>query len=243
MTSAPARTFLAGVPALPSHGDDEAYYEADISDPLHFVFPIEIFAAHGVDFHAGTRILDFGYGSIGHLDLLAAMGVDASGIEVRSKLEQLYANAQTAHVHLFSGRYPAEAPLVAKVGGGYDLITSKNVLKKGYIHPDRPSDPTHQINLGVDDATFLKAFHDALKPGGRMMIYNIFVPVPADQPFQPMSDGRCPFMKDQWSAAGFDVEAFDESDTQRLRAALVPADPAGEAKTYEALYTLTRRRD
>ena len=246
------RHFGSGAPLLGgrgdaagSHGDDETYYEADTSDPLHYAFPLDVLAAHGVDVHAGMRVLDFGYGSIGHLELLAREGVDASGIEVKHKLEALYAQQGDRRVHLFSGHYPAEPQLVAKVGGGYDVITSKNVLKKGYIHPDRPADDAHLIHLGVDDPTFLRAFHDALAPRGRFLIYNIFVPIPADQPFKPMSDGRSPFPREAWEAAGFEVEAIDQSDTAHLRTVLSTADPTekSESRTYEALFTLVRRKD
>lgn len=238
-----AHRFLAGAGDLPSRGSDEDYYEADISAPLHFVLPIEVLAARGFEWRAGTRLLDFGYGSIGHLALLAGAGVDASGVEVRSKLEALYAGQRDAHVHLFSGRYPAEPELVAKVGGSYDVIVSKNVLKKGYVHPDRPVDAKHLIQLGVDDTTFLRAFHDALVPGGRVLIYNIFVPIPPDQPFKPMSDGRSPFTREQWEAAGFRVDAFDEPDTERLRRVLGrAAGPTEKAYlTYEALFTVATR--
>ena len=42
----------------------------------------------------------------------------------------------------------------AAVGGDYDLIISKNTLKKGYVHPERPVEPRRLLNLGVDDADF-----------------------------------------------------------------------------------------
>jgi hypothetical protein len=242
-----AHRFLAEAAHLPSKGAaaDEDYYEADVSAPLHFVLPIEVLSARGFEWRAGTRILDFGYGSIGHLAMLAGAGVDASGIEVRPKLETLYAGEHTPHLHLFMGRYPAEPALVAKVGGGYDAIVSKNVLKKGYIHPDRPAEEKHLIKLGVDDATFLRAFHDALTPGGRVVIYNIFVPIPPDQPFKPMSDGRCPFTREQWESAGFTVEAFDQSDTVPMRKLLASAAAPNEKeyRTYESLFTVARRRE
>lgn len=240
-----AHRFLSEAARLPTKGAtaDEDYYEADITAPLHFVFPIEVLAAHRFEWRPGTRVLDFGYGSIGHLAMLAGAGVDASGIEVRSKLDALYAGQHDPHVHLFTGRYPAEPEVVAKVGGGYDLIVSKNVLKKGYIHPDRPADESHLIHLGVDDAAFLRAFHDALAPGGRFLIYNIFVPIPADRPFKPMSDGRSPFTREQYEAAGFQVEAFDESDTPRMRRAIATTKAPTEKDylTYESLFTLVRR--
>lgn len=237
-----SRRFLEGVSRLPTHGDDETFYEADTSAPLHFVLPIEVLSSHGFEWRPGVRLLDFGYGSIGHLALLAAAEIDASGIEVKPKLESLYGTGTAPRIHLFHGRYPAEPPLVAKVGGGYDVIVSKNVLKKGYIHPDRPAKPEQLIQLGVDDATFLRAFRDALAPGGRMLVYNIFVPVPLDQPFKPMSDGRSPFPREAWEAAGFDVEAFDEPDTTRMRAIVARADRGTKAYlTYESLFTLVRR--
>src|SRR5207249_4308788 len=95
---------------------------------------------------------DFGYGYLGHLRLLASLGFDAVGVEVDPMLDALYAEpgdqgsipgfggARAGSLHVLHGRFPADAAVTRAVGSGYDVIVSKNVLKKGYIHPDRPAD-------------------------------------------------------------------------------------------------------
>ena len=51
-----------------------------------------------------------------------------------------------------------------------------------------------------------------------MLIYNIS-PAPSlpDQPYKNWADGRCPFAKDVWEAAGFRCIAFDRDDTEPIR--------------------------
>ena len=104
------------------------------------------------------------------------------------------------------------------MGGGYDLIVSKNTLKNGFVHPERPVDKRRLLNLDVDDATFVRAIRDALKPGGLIMIYNICpAPSPPDQPFKHWADGRCPFPRPVWEAAGFEVLAYNRDDSLAMR--------------------------
>src|SRR5262249_55049361 len=87
---------------------------------------------------AGLRILDFGYGAIGHLRALASIGADAVGVEVDPLLPVLYAGVSDKGIALIDGRYPADRETKQKAGAGYDLIIAKNTLKKGYVHPDQP---------------------------------------------------------------------------------------------------------
>ena len=50
-------------------------------------------------------------------------------------------------------------------------------------------------------------------PGGTFMIFNICpAPTPADKPFIPWSDGRSPYTKAQYEAAGFKVVEMDRDD-------------------------------
>src|SRR5262249_8197358 len=85
-------------------------------------------------------------------------------------------------------------------------------------HPERPVDPNRLLGLGVDDARFVKAFAAALKPGGRVLIYNICpAPSPPGQPYKHWADGRCPFAKEVWESAGFRVVAFDREDSEAIR--------------------------
>ena len=76
----------------------------------------------------------------------------------------------------------------------YDLVLSKNTLKRGYIHPERPTEDRKLIKLGVDDRAFVQAVYDMLEPGGLFLIYNLCpAQAPPDQPYIPWADGRCPF--------------------------------------------------
>ena len=108
---------------------------------------------------------------------------------------------------------------MANVGSGYRLVISKNVLKKGYIHPDRPVENKKVlIDLGAPDDVVLKSFYDALEPGGFFLVYNICPALtPSDKPFVPWSDGRSPFTKEQIEKAGFEVVEFDRDDTDAVR--------------------------
>ena len=162
-------------------GDDDLYYNTKYGTPLAYARPLDVLADHGFVSQPGQRILDFGFGTLGHLRLLASLGFDATGVDVDPMLSMLYDRPEdqgdiagwnggpAGHLKMVVGRYPADAATAAAVGKGYDLIVSKNTLKKGYIHPDRPADPKLLIQLGVDDAAFLGAFRDALKPGGWLL--------------------------------------------------------------------------
>ncbi len=138
---------------------------------------------------------------------------------------------------------------MAAVGAGYDLVISKNVLKKGYIHPDRAADEKFLIKLGASDEVVLKGFFQALKPGGKMLVYNICPALtPPDKPFVPWSDGRSPFTRQQWEAAGFKVDVIDQDDTAAVRVmghALGWGDDPEEKWDLEhdlsVLYTLVER--
>ena len=121
-------------------------------------------------------------------------------------------------MRLLEGRFPADPAIASAVGAGYDLVISKNVLKKGYIHPDRPAEEKFLIQLGASDEVVLKSFFDALKPGGKMLVYNICPALtPPDKPFIPWSDGRSPFTRQQREAAGFTVTVLEQDDTAAVR--------------------------
>lgn len=240
----------------------EFFYYTGYGSPLIYSRPLDIIAdhAHWPSFR-GKHILDFGYGSIGHLRLLAATGSHTTGIEVEPVLRALYSDPSatatpTGSVRLVHGRWPAEPETVEAVSrraghsprGGFDLIISKNVLKRGYIHPARETDPRFLVNLGVDDATFLKSCHDVLSPRGWLLIYNISpAQNPPDKPYLPHADGQCPFTREQLTAAGFEIVAFDQPDTEAVldiwMALGINDDKPREevARDLFAWYTLCRR--
>jgi SAM-dependent methyltransferase len=210
--------------------DESFYYTTKYGSPLAYLRPLDLLGRAGVADPSGLKVLDFGYGTIGHLRLLASRGADVTGVDVDPLLRALYAapddqgpvpnrGGEPGRVRLFDGRFPADPATRSAVGNGYDLFLSKNTLKNGYVHPERPVDRRRLLNLEVDDAAFVRAVHDLLKPGGWVLIYNICpAPAPPDQPYKPWADGRCPFARPVWEGAGFEILAFDRDDSESLRA-------------------------
>jgi SAM-dependent methyltransferase len=209
--------------------DESLYYHTKYGSPLAYLLPLEILGRAGLTDVKGRKILDFGYGGIGHLRLLAVSGAEAVGVDVDPFLRALYSapgdqgiiegkNA-TGRVTLVDGRFPKEMVTTAKVRDGYDVILSKNTLKRGYIHPERPADKRRLVDLGVDDSDFLRTLHRTLKDGGRLLIYNLCpAQSPLDKPYLPHADGRSPFDRNQWEEAGFRILAFDKDDSLAARA-------------------------
>jgi SAM-dependent methyltransferase len=209
--------------------DESFYYTTKYGSPLAYARLLDLLGQSGVADVSGWKVLDFGYGTVGHLRLLAGLGAEVTGVDVDPMLRALYSapgdqgpvknrNGREGRIRLIHGRFPADPAVQAAVGGRYDLIISKNTLKRGYVHPERPVDPRRLLGLGVDDARFVRAFHDALKPGGRVLIYNISpAPSPPGQPYKNWADGRCPFAREVWEAAGFQAVAFDRDDSEVIR--------------------------
>ena len=209
--------------------DEEFYYTTRYGSPLAYSRLFQILAEAGLDDVAGKKIVDFGYGTIGHLRLLASLGADVTGIEVDPLLRALYsapgdqgtirgAGGREGRLRVLDGHFPAEPEVTTAVGEGYDLFISKNTLKNGYIHPEQPVDPRRLVHLGVGDTAFVRAIHRILKPGGRATIYNLCpAPNAPGKPYIPWADGRCPFPAALWSSEGFRVIAFDRDDTRAAR--------------------------
>ena len=203
--------------------DDEVYY-AKYSTPLAYARALDVAASFGLDGVKGKSLVDFGYGDIGQLQMLARAGASAVGIDVNALLPALYADPSDTgavgdgRVSIVDGRWPATEEVRKRVGGPFDVFLSKNTLKRGYVHPLEKADPKMLIDLGVGDDAFLGAVNDVVKPGGLVLIYNL-CPGPAKkgQPFVPWSDGHSPFTKEQWQKHGFDVLAFDVDDTGPAR--------------------------
>ncbi len=213
----------------PVSADEELYYNTKYGTPLAYARPIEILAENGLKSVAGKKILDFGYGGIGHLRLLATLGADCTGVDVDPFLPALYSDpsdqgpvkavsGSDGRVTLVNGRWPADLAAYKSVATGYDLIISKNTLKNGYLHPASPVDKRMLIDLGCTDQRFIFAIHAALKPGGLALIYNICpAPTPPGKDYKPWSDGRCPFPRKMWEESGFRVIEFDRDDSATLR--------------------------
>ncbi len=210
--------------------DAESYYYTKYGSPLAFVRTLDLLAGSGLESIEGRRVLDFGYGTVGHLRLMAQLGAEAVGVDVDSFLPALYAEpgdagavsrpgATPGCVTMIDGFWPLHAGTRIAVGGGYDLFISKNTLKRGYVHPEREVDPRRLVHLGVDDETYVRAMHTALVPGGYAIIYNL-CPAPGgpDEPYRPWTDGRCPFDRVLLESVGFEVLAYDADDSGFARA-------------------------
>ncbi|RYG39467.1 hypothetical protein EON81_00820 [bacterium] len=195
------------------------YFTTRYSSPLAYGRLLDFAARFGLGGLRKKKVLDFGFGTIGHLQLLAHAGADVHGIEVDSMLKALYSEPGDAgrigpgFVKLHFGYFPTDAKLAVEVGGGYDLITSKNTLKRGYVHPERPAPKEQLVDLGVDDKTFLRDIHSRLRPGGLFVVYNLSPRQAApDKPYMPWADGRFPFERRLAEETGFEVLAFDQND-------------------------------
>ncbi|MBL9150227.1 MAG: hypothetical protein JNM94_16180 [Phycisphaerae bacterium] len=208
--------------------DTTFYWNTGYGSPLTYLRIVDLLAINGHPTVAGKKIADFGCGQIGHLRLLASLGAETHGIDVEPLLGALYSEpgdtgpiagrmGRDGSIALHIGRWPADQAIKDAVGGDYDIIMSKNTLKRGYIHPEREVDPKFLVHLGVDDDAFLGAVHAALKPGGVFVLYNICpAQNPKDKPYLPHADGRSPWDKAAFEKAGFEVLAFDENDIVKL---------------------------
>ncbi|MCC6676087.1 MAG: hypothetical protein IT436_02980 [Phycisphaerales bacterium] len=222
--------------------DESFYYNTKYGSPLAYSRALDLLATvehpRAIKDLAEKKILDFGYGNIGQLRLMAAQLADVVGVDVDTILPSYYGQfdrffteavpmpqlleidtiPHPGTIRLVHGRWPADAEAVTKVGGGYDLFISKNTLKRGYVHPEREADPRLLVNLGVSDEQYLAKLHEILNPGGWVMVYNLCpAPAPADKPYIPWADGRCPFSEEAIRAAGFEVLVYDRDDTEAAR--------------------------
>ncbi len=232
--------------------DEAYYYTTRYGSPLAYARPLELLGHAGLADVAGRRVLDCGYGGIGQLLMLASLGADVVGVDVDPLLRAMYAERDGAfgrgRVRTVDGRWPADAATRDAVGGPFDVIVAKNVLKRGYIHPAEPVDPSKTIQLGVGDEAFLRALFAALAPRGRLLIYNLSpAPAPPGQPYIPWADGRSPFPRELYERVGLRVVAFEVDDTTAARAMArtLGWDRGADAMDVErglfAQYTLVER--
>lgn len=230
--------------------DEEGYYYGPLGSPLFYMRLLDIVSENVRANLPGRRLLEWNYSSIGPLKLLALQGVHAVGVSPAPRLRALYSfpgdqdlvqvqgREVLGRVTLHTGYFPADPTTRAAVGGDYDVIFARNLLTRGYVHPNAPDTavpgpedpprprPTPFLNLGVSDEEFLRLMLAALKPGGRLLIYNLCpAPPPADRPYDPHSDCRNPFPQGLWQAMGFRVRDYDRSDTPAARALIKALAP------------------
>lgn len=242
-----AQDFLSAVPHLPGivprrvgdrSVDEWGYYYgtravASPSDsPIVYAHLLEILSQDGAERSAliGRRILDLHARSIGAARILAGAGADAAAAlsdPVQHALYTqpgdqgivpIYGRDVAGRVQVFLSGQPGDVSNVAAAGGGYDMVLSRGVLLRGTIHPSEAADPKTQQALGMSDDDYLRRLLGLLKPGGKLLVYNLCpAPAPIGQPYNPYADCRSPFSQAQWQAAGFRVRDFDRSDTPSAR--------------------------
>ena len=249
---------------MPLSVDDRLYY-GNYSTPLAWVRPLKILADQGVVSVDSKRILDFGFGNVGQLRMLASLGASVTGVEVAGGIHQAMYSQDTdqgivkklspgisendGSLELVFGKWPAEKPIVEEVGRNFDLIVSKNVLKLGYIHPQQEVPKRMRIDLGVSDQRFLGQLFKSLNPGGVVLIYNIH-PMQSSDPkaYRPWAHGETPWEQNEVEEAGFEVVAWhvdDSTEIQSLGKKLGWRDSVSSQEAFEsgfrAMYTILRR--
>jgi len=245
----------------PSDFGPDFYYTTRSGSPLAYARALDVIGKlagpPGTDALSGKRILDFGYGGIGHLRLLASLGCEAVGVDVDPLLHAYYraedqgaiaparAGGAAGKLTLVHGHFPADERVKREIGAGFDLVLSKNTLKKGYVRPAQKVDPRMLVDLGVPPEQFLLEVARVLKPGGIFALYNI-CPAPRADRYVPWAYGESPFTRAEFEAAGFELLAFDVDDTATVHelAYALRWDEQGmtvEGDTF-AWYTVARKR-
>lgn len=209
--------------------DTPKYYQTIYGSPLGYARPLDLAAsAAGWDAFEGKKIFDFGYGQLGQLRLLAHCGADVTGIESSSMISAMYTlpgdtgeftgtQGKTGNLRLLQGYWPAGQIARERVGTGYDLIMSRNVLRKGPMDPESEARPELRVSLRTSFEMYLARANEALNMGGLMIVYNIGGAGPELWEQFPASDFSCPFTREQWEAAGFELVAFNEVDDEPMR--------------------------
>ncbi|MFM8408630.1 MAG: class I SAM-dependent methyltransferase [Pirellulaceae bacterium] len=241
------------VKAQETLADESLFYSGRYGSPLTYARALDLAEKHSFSPKDGSKVFDFGYGSIGHLRMLAQMGIDVTACDVDPLLPILYSECsgpyRSGRIQLLDGKFPADSSLVQKAGDSYDLFLSKNTLKLGYIHPTRePASPRHVIDLGVTDEVFLRQVASMLKPQGLFVIYNFCPPkAPDDKPYIPWAEGESPFTKELFEAAGFEVLEWNVVDDKPARdlGRLLSWDTDGGMDLENGLfawYTIARKK-
>jgi hypothetical protein len=251
--------------------DDYFFYYTRYGSPLAYTRAIDLVATawnsqkDAPSVFENKRIMDFGFGGIGQLRMLGNMGAHVVGIEVDPLLEALYASPTltgevtrasvmddvppVGSLKLLYGKWPADATIKEAAGDKLDLFISKNTLKRGYITPDQEVDPRRLVQLGVTPEEFVQTLAQSMNPGGLVMIYNICPkPAPEGEPYKPWADGRCPFSRESLEAAGFEVLAYDQDDTEGMKPYAKALDwdagnnPMDLENDFVVLYTLLKKK-
>lgn len=200
------------------------YYSTFYGTPLVYARVPELLHTLAPKFRFdGARVMDLGYGQLGQLRLWAQMGAQVVGVEVDPILTAMYEGCDAlvniddaGSVKLVEGAWPNDDSCRKEVGGGYDLIVSRNLLKKGYVKPAQlnPQFPV-PVAWGMSDEQAVQHFFDALAPGGIVLIESLG---PKPDPTKPWSDIANPWDRSAWESVGFEVLAHDADESEFVRA-------------------------
>lgn len=203
--------------------DASRYYSTFYGTPLVYARVLDLAHEYAPQFKVdGARILDLGYGQLGQLRLWAQMGADVVGVEVDPILSAMYDGCEAigdiehaGSVHLLECAWPNEDDCRHRVSSGYDLIVSRNLLKRGYVKPTslNPSFPV-PVAWGMEDQEALSHFFDALAPGGIVIIESLG---PKPDPSKPWSNISNPWARGVWEQVGFEVLAHDQDESEHAR--------------------------
>jgi hypothetical protein len=231
---------------------DEFYYATFYGSPVAYMRAIDVVGERGIASLNNAKILDIGYGAIGGPRMLAGAGARVSAVDVDSLLPALYRetvdqgaiagfDGRVGNLTLFDGVYAGGTTLTKLIGGGFNVIVTKNTMKNGYMKP--PAGRKALVDFGATDDVLLDTIYEALAPGGLFLIYNISG---AFDPARPATDGKSPFTRDQFAKANLQVIAFEENDDAAMRAmgkSLGWETPGTDiTKTFFSLYTLVQRK-
>ncbi|MEQ8770784.1 MAG: methyltransferase domain-containing protein [Phycisphaerales bacterium] len=200
----------------------------------------------------GRRVMDLGYGQMGQLELLAACGAEVVGVEVDPILTLLYADSQSPRavanpegadgsVRVIECLWPNEASCRDDVGGDYDVILARNLLKRGYVKPKELIGNYIPVAHGMSDEEALGHFYEALAPGGVVVIYSLGG---APDPDKPWTDIANPWPEAAWEAVGFEVVHHDldvSADAGAMFVALGYSEPETVADTLFGVCSVYRK--
>jgi SAM-dependent methyltransferase len=206
--------------------NEHEYYEGRYGLPLAFFTLIDMLPPIGFQSLAGARILEIGFGSVLSLRLMASLGAHVTGTESDRLPLALYAGpADQGPVRTRSSRSgggggggagavqdgavviraaPPMVPLPAP-NEAFDLVLSRNTLKRGYVQPAADGPLAHRVDLGMPAGDLLRRVRDSMRPGGVFVISNWF----GRHDVGPGADARCPFSPAEFTQAGFEVLSHD----------------------------------
>jgi|GEM_PF-2022747 len=239
----------------------DRYYATSYGTPIAYAPMLqhvaEFLETQGTDSFSGMKVLDFGYGQLGQIAMLARCGAEVHGVEVDPIVHTLYEVSGAADevpgndgrigaIRLHFGEWFGDRDFRDQVGSGFDLLLFRNVLKKGYVTPDVPMEGFDPIDVGGSPQRGAEIIAAALAPGGIAIVYNLGSGphVRDDGSYNNPADVRDPFGRAPWEAAGLEIIAFEADGSALMRetgVAIGWAAAVEELELLNARYTIVRR--